>query len=377
MRVPMHSFRRLSTLSRHIGATRRPLSHAAPAPAAADLSVLEAETLSLGDYDAAGFDVLRQEWVAEMASEATLLRHRATGAEVMSVINDDENKTFSALFKTPPKDSSGIAHILEHSVLCGSRDYPLKEPFVELLKSSQQTFLNAMTYPDRTVYPVASCNLADFYNLVDVYLNAVFFPRAAVDPMVLAQEGWHYEADDGAGAEQSALRMSGVVYNEMKGAYSDPDAVLMNVAIQALSPDNTYGVDSGGDPAAIPELTFEQFRDTWAEWYHPSNGRFWFSGNDPPAERLEIINKYLGEFAARSIDTAIPLQAAAHSPRVVRKGYEVSEAEEGAEPDAAGRAKVLVSWMLHGDAAGRLEPETALAFEVLNSALMGTAAAPL
>lgn len=326
------------------------------------------------EYEAAGFDVLRQEWIAEMASEATLLRHRSTGAEIMSVINDDENKTFSALFKTPPKDSTGIAHILEHSVLCGSRDYPLKEPFVELLKSSQQTFLNAMTYPDRTVYPVASCNLADFYNLVDVYLNAVFFPRAAEDPMVLAQEGWHYEpADDGA----EALRMSGVVYNEMKGVYSDPDSVLMNVAIQSLSPDNTYGVDSGGDPAVIPQLTFEQFRETWAEWYHPSNGRFWFSGNDPPAERLAIIDKYLSEFAARSVATEIPLQSPAPAPQVVRKGYEVSEEDEGADPDAAGRAMVLVSWMLHGDDGGRLDTETALAFEVLNSALMGSAAAPL
>lgn len=374
-RVPLPSYRRLSLLARHLPRQQKkqPLS---TAPAAAGVEVQALRTLSATEYDAAGFDVLRQEWIAEMASEATLLRHRATGAEIMSVINDDENKTFSALFKTPPKDSTGIAHILEHSVLCGSRDYPLKEPFVELLKSSQQTFLNAMTYPDRTVYPVASCNLADFYNLVDVYLNAVFFPRAAEDPMVLAQEGWHYEPEDNEGGE--ALRMSGVVYNEMKGVYSDPDSVMMNVAIQSLSPDNTYGIDSGGDPAVIPQLTFDQFRDTWAEWYHPSNGRFWFSGNDPPAERLAIIDKYLSEFTKRAVDTDIPLQQPAATPIVVRKGYEVSEEEEGVEGGGdAGRAMVLVSWMLHGDDGGRLDAETALAFEVLNSALMGTAAAPL
>ena len=376
MRLARAPFRRLSALSRHLPLqARRKLARAAPAPAPApassEVGVLDA--LTAVEYEAAGFDVLRQEWIAEMASEATLLRHRATGAEVMSVINDDENKTFAALFKTPPKDSTGIAHILEHSVLCGSRDYPLKEPFVELLKSSQQTFLNAMTYPDRTVYPVASCNLADFYNLVDVYLNAVFFPRAAEDPMVLAQEGWHFEPSDDGG---EALRMSGVVYNEMKGVYSDPDAVLMNIAIQSLSPDNTYGIDSGGDPAVIPQLTFQQFRDTWAEWYHPSNGRFWFSGNDPPAERLAIMDKYLNEFVARSVDTGIPMQPPAPEPKVVRKGYEVGEEDEESGP-SAGRAMVLVSWMIHGSDGGRLDPETALAFEVLNRALMGSSAAPL
>eukprot|EP01043_Picozoa_sp_COSAG02_P051163 COSAG02_NODE_5352_length_4407_cov_1.788997_1_plen_976_part_00 len=373
MRLARAPFRRLSALSRHLAAARGRKLATAPAPASSEVGALD--SLTAVEYEAAGFDVLRQEWVAEMASEATLLRHRSTGAEVMSVINDDENKTFAALFKTPPTDSTGIAHILEHSVLCGSRDYPLKEPFVELLKSSQQTFLNAMTYPDRTVYPVASCNLADFYNLVDVYLNAVFFPRAAVDPMVLAQEGWHFEpSDDGA----ESLRMSGVVYNEMKGVYSDPDSVLMNVAIQSLSPDNTYGIDSGGDPAVIPQLTFEQFRDTWAEWYHPSNARFWFSGNDPPAERLAIMDKYLNEFAARSVDTGIPMQPPAPEPKVVRRGYEIgAEDEEGGADPGTGRAMVLVSWMIHGADAGRLDGETALAFEVLNRALMGSAAAPL
>ena len=268
--------------------------------------------------------------VEEMNSEATLYRHRSTGAQVMSVVNDDDNKVFGALFKTPPVDSTGVAHILEHSALCGSRDYPLKEPFVELLKGSQQTFLNAMTYPDRTAYPVASCNLADFYNLVDVYLNAVFFPRAAQPtdgPLILAQEGWHYEAGDG---KDLPLTCSGVVYNEMKGVYSSPDSVLYKVAQEAMFPDNCYGVDSGGDPSAIPDLTFEQFRDTHATWYHPSNGYFWFAGDDDPLERLKLLDRYISQFERRQVDDmAIAAQPLMASPIVVRRGYEASEGGEG------------------------------------------------
>src|SRR6201991_3478578 len=184
------------------------------------------------------FELVTRKTVPEVGSEAILYRHRKTGAEILSLINDDENKVFGITFKTPPEDSTGVDHILEHSVLCGSRKYPVKEPFVELLKGSLHTFLNAMTFPDKTVYPVASQNLKDFYNLVDVYLDAVFFPL--ITENTFRQEGWHYELD----ATQGPLTYKGVVFNEMKGAYSSPGAVLGKTVQQALYPDTTYGVNS-------------------------------------------------------------------------------------------------------------------------------------
>lgn len=174
----------------------------------------------------------------------------------MSVVNDDENKCFGVSFRTPVDDSMGVPHILEHSVLCGSRKYNLKEPFVELIKGSLNTFLNAMTYPDRTLYPVASCNLQDFYNLVDVYLDAVFFPNCVRDPQIFAQEGWHYEIDE----ENQPLTYKGVVFNEMKGVFSSPDSVNMMKGFRSCFPQNTYNFESGGDPIHIPNLTFEQFK---------------------------------------------------------------------------------------------------------------------
>jgi len=188
--------------------------------------------------------------------------------------NDDENKCFGISFRTPPSDSTGIAHILEHTVLCGSRKYPVKDPFVQMLKGSLQTYLNAFTYPDKTCYPVASQNLQDFYNLIDVYLDAVFYPL--LTPFTLYQEGWHYDLDD----LDSPLVYKGVVFNEMKGAYSDPDNLLGKYVQQSLFPDNTYGVDSGGDPAMIPDLTFPQFKRFHDTYYHPSNARFVFYGDD-------------------------------------------------------------------------------------------------
>src|SRR5882672_6845817 len=177
-----------------------------------------------------GFELIREQKLSEINSTARYYRHVATGAELISLLNADENKVFGVSFGTPPVDSSGVAHILEHSVLCGSRKYPVKEPFVELLKGSLHTFLNAMTYPDRTVYPVASTNLQDFYNLVDVYLDAVLYPL--ITPHHLDQEGWHYELE----SEDAPLKYKGVVFNEMKGAYSSPDGVLYRVSQQALFP---------------------------------------------------------------------------------------------------------------------------------------------
>ena len=199
-----------------------------------------------------GFETIMEQEIPELKTRASLFRHAKTGAELLSLTNDDENKVFGITFRTPPSDSTGVAHILEHSVLCGSRKYQVKEPFVELLKSSLQTFLNAMTYPDKTCYPVASQNVKDFYNLIDVYLDAVFYPR--ITPFIFQQEGWHYELEK----QDQPLIYKGVVFNEMKGAYSSPDNLLSEYSLQSLFPDNTYGFDSGGNPRNIPDLTFDQ-----------------------------------------------------------------------------------------------------------------------
>ena len=244
-----------------------------------------------------GFTLIRQTSLSEVSGTVGLWRHDATGAEVLSVCNGDENKCFGVAFRTPPQDSTGVAHILEHSVLCGSEKYPVKEPFAELLKGSLQTFLNAFTFPDKTCYPVASANLQDFYNLADVYLDAVFFPRISED--TFRQEGWHFEPASGADGA-SELICKGVVFNEMKGVYSSPDSVLMERSQQALFPDTTYGLDSGGDPDVIPNLTYEAFRNFHATHYHPSNARFFFWGDDPVEQRFALLEPYLNRFATVS-----------------------------------------------------------------------------
>ena len=200
-----------------------------------------------------GFTLLTERKLHEAGGVARLWRHDVTGAQLLSIVNDDENKCFGVTFRTPPKDSTGVAHILEHSVLCGSDKYPVKEPFVELLKGSLQTFLNAFTFPDKTCYPVASANLQDFYNLMDVYIDAVFHPRISED--IFRQEGWHVEAESAEGP----WSYKGVVYNEMKGAYSSPDSVLAEQSQQSLFPDTLYSLDSGGNPEVIPDLTYEAF----------------------------------------------------------------------------------------------------------------------
>jgi len=192
--------------------------------------------------------------IPELRTKAEFLRHKKTGAEILSLVNDDENKVFGITFRTPPSDSTGVAHILEHAVLCGSRKFPVKEPFVELLKSSLKTFLNAMTYPDKTCYPVASHNAKDLYNLIDVYLDAVLHPR--LNPSVLQQEGWRLEPEKADGP----LIYKGVVYSEMKGAYSSPESLLAELSQQSLFPDTPYGFDSGGNPEEIPKLTFDRFK---------------------------------------------------------------------------------------------------------------------
>lgn len=305
-----------------------------------------------------GFSLVAERRIEEIGSDAKLWRHDATGAEVMSLSNGDENKVFGVSFRTPPSDSTGVPHILEHSVLCGSDKYPVKEPFVELLKGSLQTFLNAFTYPDKTCYPVASANLSDFYNLMDVYMDAVFHPL--IPETVFQQEGWHYELDNADGP----LTRKGVVFNEMKGAYSSPDSLLYEYSQRELFPDTTYGIDSGGDPRVIPELTYEQFKNFHDTLYHPSNARFWFYGDDPEGERLRRLAEVLEGYEALDVESAVTLQSAWDAPRRVEHTF-----AGGEDP----RGMCTVNWLLPQ----ATDREQALAFEVLEEALIGLPSSPL
>jgi Zn-dependent M16 (insulinase) family peptidase len=304
------------------------------------------------------FKLIREQFVREFNGTVKEYRHEPTGAEYISVENGDDNKVFGITFRTPPADSTGVAHILEHTVLCGSRKYPLKDPFVQLLKGSLQTFLNAMTYPDKTVYPVASQNEQDFYNLVDVYLDAVFFPR--ITPAFFRQEGWHYELE----SLDAPLTCKGVVYNEMKGAYSSPDSILLERSQQALFPDTTYGLDSGGNPAKIPTLIYQEFRKFHETHYHPSNARIFFYGNDNPERRLKILSEYLDGFQRLETppDSSVPLQKPFDKPVYIEEKYAVGEEKD--------HAFITVNWAI---------PDGILHFAltVLDQILTGTSGSPL
>ncbi len=307
-----------------------------------------------------GFDLVDERFVQELNTTARLWRHQRTGAELLSLENDDENKVFGIVFRTPPEDSTGIAHIMEHSVLCGSEKYPLKEPFVELIKGSLNTFLNAFTYPDKTCYPVASTNLQDFYNLVDVYLDAVFHPL--ITPYTLAQEGWHYELEN----PQGEMTFKGVVFNEMKGAYSSADEVLSEESRHQLYPDTIYRHDSGGDPEVIPNLSFEQFMAFHRAYYHPSNARIFFYGDDDPDFRLQRMDEELRKYERIEVTSHIPLQPRFEQPRFRQAVY-----DSGDDPEA--KAHICLNWMLPeaGDAA------LSLGFGILSHILTGTPASPL
>ena len=313
-----------------------------------------------------GFERLRAQDIQELRTQAQLFRHVKTGAELLSLINDDDNKVFGITFRTPPKDSTGVAHILEHSVLCGSRKYPVKEPFVELLKGSLKTFLNAFTYPDKTCYPVASQNAQDFYNLIDVYLDAVFYPR--ISPFIFQQEGWHLELDD----PEEALIYKGVVFNEMKGAYSSPDSVLSEYSQRSLFPDSTYGLDSGGDPKHIIELTFEQFKAFHQRYYHPSNARIYFYGNDDPQRRLKLVNEYLEDFDRQPVDSAIVLQPPFDSPTRIVRTYASADTDCG-EGKAVRRGMLTMNWLL----TETTDPVLNFALHVLKYILLGMPGSPL
>jgi Zn-dependent M16 (insulinase) family peptidase len=306
-----------------------------------------------------GFELVKEQDIPEMNTKARYFRHVRTGAELLSLENDDENKVFSANFRTPPKTSNGIAHILEHSVLAGSEKYPVKEPFVELIKGSLQTFVNAFTGADITLYPCASQNLQDFYNLVDVYVDAVFHPL--LKKHILDQEGWHYELEN----PDEPMIYKGVVFNEMKGAYSDPNRILANESQFSLFPGHVYSLSSGGDPKVIPELTYEEFVGFHKAYYHPSNSRIVFYGDDNPEERLRLMDGYFTDFERASVESEIPLQPHMDEPKEITVPYAAS--------DADAKSYLTLNWLLpeQGDA------ETLLAFGILSHILLGSPASPL
>lgn len=276
----------------------------------------------------AAYEIVEKRMISDLNSEGYILKHKKTGAHITLLLNDDENKVFYIGFRTPPRDSTGVAHILEHSVLCGSENFPVKDPFIELAKGSLNTFLNAMTYPDKTVYPVASCNDKDFKNLVHVYLDAVFYPNIYKEDKIFKQEGWHYEMED----EKDDLTINGVVYNEMKGAFSSPDDVVEREIMNSLYPDTTYGLESGGDPDVIPSLTYENFLDFHERYYHPSNSYIYLYGNFDAEEYLNFLDeKYLNDFEALSIDSEIKKQASFTAPRELTKEYSIMEDEAVSE----------------------------------------------
>lgn len=310
------------------------------------------------------YEVLEKRKIADIDSVTYLCRHKKTGARVALVSNDDDNKVFYIGFRTTPKDSTGVAHILEHSVLCGSKEFPIKDPFIELAKGSLNTFLNAVTYPDRTVYPVASCNDKDFQNLMHVYLDAVFYPNIYDNEAIFRQEGWHYELD-----EAGELSINGVVYNEMKGAFSSPDSVLYREISTALYPHTTYGCESGGDPGEIPELTYEQFLDFHRTYYHPSNSYIYLYGNMDMAEKLSFIDEhYLSAFDALDVDSEVASEPAFSAPvRKVRE-FPISEGEKADE-------NTYLAWSL--SAGDTLDRELYVAFQILDFALCTVPGAPL
>lgn len=270
------------------------------------------------------YSVIEKREIKDLNSVSYLLKHKRTGARIALLSNDDDNKVFYIGFRTPPKDSTGVAHIIEHTVLCGSDKFPVKDPFIELAKGSLNTFLNAMTYPDKTVYPVASCNDKDFQNLMDVYLDAVFHPNIYHEEKIFKQEGWHYEME----SEEDPLTINGVVYNEMKGAYSSPDDVLYREIMNSLYPHTAYAVESGGDPDVIPELTYGEFLDFHRKYYHPSNSYLYLYGNMDMVEKLRYIDEeYLSKYDALQVDSALTVENPFGETVTVEKEYPIMESE--------------------------------------------------
>ena len=315
--------------------------------------------------DLSTYEIIEKRQIPDINSVTYLCRHKKTGARVALVSNDDENKVFYIGFRTTPKDSTGVAHILEHSVLCGSKEFPVKDPFVELVKGSLNTFLNAMTYPDKTVYPVASCNDKDFQNLMHVYLDAVFYPNIYKNESIFRQEGWHYELE----GDNEELKVNGVVYNEMKGAFSSPDDVLEREIMNSLYPHTTYGCESGGDPEAIPELTYEEFLNFHRKFYHPSNSYIYLYGNMDMAEKLTFIDEhYLSAYDALEVDSEVTEEAAFTTPNRIVRECPIGEGEDEEEN----------TYLSQNFCVGNsLDPKLYIAFQILDYALCSAPGAPL
>ena len=310
-----------------------------------------------------GFSFIREKKLDEISATLYEMEHIKTGASLVYLEREDENKTFAIGFPTPPENDTGVYHIIEHSVLCGSKKYPMRDPFAELLKGSLNTFLNAMTYPDRTVYPVSSRCEKDFLNLTDVYLDAVFAPNLLTNPSIFHQEGWHYEYDE----EKNSLGINGVVYNEMKGAYSSPDELSGVALCRALFSDEIYRYDSGGDPEAIPSLTYEKFKETYEKYYHPSSAKIILDGKMDLEKVLPLIDSHLSKFDKRE-KNLLPTECKAKTPAPVTVKYEISEGEDESE-----RARVVYGyvWSDYDDGAGQL------AASILCDLLCGSNASPL
>lgn len=319
----------------------------------------------MADLNVAAYEVLEQRRIEDIASEGYILRHKKSGARVCVISNDDDNKVFSIGFRTPPEDETGVPHIIEHTTLCGSDKFPVKDPFVELVKGSLNTFLNAMTYPDKTLYPVASYNEQDFKNLMDVYLDAVFHPNITKYQEIFMQEGWHYELE----AKDAPLTINGVVYNEMKGAYSSPDEVLQTAIAQALFPDNTYSKNSGGDPDHIPELTYEHYLDFYHKYYHPSNSYIYLYGDMDVKERLEWMDRaYLSAYESMEIDSKIPMQKPFDAMKFVETTFPITD------DDPEENNTYLSYNMVIADV---LDPTLYQAFTVLDYVLVSAPGAPV
>ena len=319
----------------------------------------------MADLNVAAYEVLEQRRIEDIASDGYILRHKKSGARVCVISNDDDNKVFSIGFRTPPEDETGVPHIIEHTTLCGSDKFPVKDPFVELVKGSLNTFLNAMTYPDKTLYPVASYNEQDFKNLMDVYLDAVFHPNITKYQEIFMQEGWHYELE----SEDAPLTINGVVYNEMKGAYSSPDEVLQTAIAQALFPDNTYSKNSGGDPDHIPELTYEHYLDFYHKYYHPSNSYIYLYGDVDVKERLEWMDRaYLSAYESMEIDSNIPMQKPFDAMKFVETTFPITD------DDPEENNTYLSYNMVIADV---LDPTLYQAFTVLDYVLVSAPGAPV
>ena len=312
-----------------------------------------------------GYETIEEREIAELNTKGTILRHEKTGARVILMENDEENKVFYIGFRTPPVDSTGSPHIVEHTVLCGSERFPVKDPFIELAKGSLNTFLNAMTYPDKTVYPVASCNDKDFQNLMHVYLDAVFYPNIYKEEKIFRQEGWHYELE----SPEDELTLNGVVYNEMKGAFSSPDDVLEREILNSLFPDTAYSFESGGDPEVIPELTYEKFLDFHRRYYHPSNSYIYLYGNMDMAEKLDFLDReYLSKFDYLAVESEIGEQEPFEQVEEIQKSYPISEGES-----EEGNTYLSISKAVGSS----LDPELYIAFQILDYALCSAPGAPL